>query len=387
METTINILFLIPLGLIGSICSYTDLKYGKISNKWVGAGFIYGLTLFLLLFLYDRIFFQNTDNITFLSESLLNGVLALLAGYALWHLKLWSAGDGKLFALYALLVPLGFYSNVYVSYFPSFNLLINLFFPLLIVLMTGAAFSAFKGRKQIFEELSKRDNWTPDKLKKGFLVIFKMLLDFVFIIVVIKNLFRLGGDLFGTEIGFNPFLVYFLLLLIMQHFSRFRSRSKKIELGIYATIIGYCTFLVLDGNIESLMSIIRTAVTFMVLIGLTRYLLDLYIRRNEIRQVKVKDLKKGMNPSGSFTKFLLEKMKIYKDGDELESFQWVDAAGFNEHQVKTIREMFADDQDYGIEVYKTFPFAPFLFLSASISVMTQSSFLVFLDKLFQYIVN
>ncbi len=387
MENLINLLFLVPLGIIGVICSYTDLKYGKIPNKWVGTGFIYGLLLFVFLFLYDRIFFQNPENIIFISESLLNGIIALMAGYALWYFKLWSAGDGKLFTLYALLVPLSFYSSVYVAYFPAFNLLINLFFPLLIVLMAGAVFTTLKERKEILKEILKKDNWTGKKIGTGFLAIVKMFLDYVFIIIIIQNLFRIGADIMGNDTEPNPFLIYFLLLLIMNHFSRFRSKSKKIEFGIYATIIGYCGYLVLIGNMDSLLLIARTAIIFMVLIGLTRYILELYIERKEIKQITVKNLKKGMIPSKNFTVFLLEKMKIYKNGDELESFQWVDASGFGEHQVKTIKEMFKDDQDYKIEVHRTFPFAPFLFLSASISVVTQSSFLVFLDKLFQYIVN
>ncbi len=387
MDTTINLFFLIPLGVIGAICSYTDLKYGKIPNKWIGAGFIYGLMLFLLLFLYDRILFQNPENIRFISESLLNAVIALAAGYGLWHVKLWSAGDGKLFALYALLVPLGYYSNVYVAHFPSFNLLLNLFFPLLMVLMAGAFFTVLKDRKEIAEDIFKAGNWTAKRIGTGLVSIFKMFLDYVFIIIIIQNLFRLGGTLFETEVDFNPFLVYFLLLLIMHHFSRFRSKSKAIETGAYVAILGYCSFLIFGGNVESLLAIARTAMIFMVLIGLTRYVLDLYVGKKEIKQVEVRDLKKGMIPSKGSSSFLVDKMRIYKDGKDLESFLWVDASGFDEYQVKTIKEMFADDQGYKIEVHRTFPFAPFLFLSASISVATQSSFLIFLDKLFRYIVN
>ncbi len=384
---TLNFLFLIPLGIIGVACSYTDVKYGKIPNKLIGFGFAYALLLFLSLFSYDRLLFQNPENIRYILESILNGAIAFVVGYALWYFKLWSAGDGKLFALYALLLPLGFYSEVFVSYFPSFNLLVNLFFPLLMVLMAGAAFTAFKERERIMKNIRKEENWTPNNIKKGFIGLGKMLLDYVFIIIIIQFLFRFGGKLMGANIDFNPFLVYFLLLLIMRHFSRFRSRSKKIELGVYSVIIGYCIFLIANGNSDSLISIIKIAFTFMIMIGLTRYVLDLYIKEKEIRQVAVKNLKKGMIPSHDFSRFLMEKLEIYKDGEEKQSFQWVDAAGFDEYQTKTIKDLFADDQDYKIEIYKTFPFAPFLLLSAAISVYTQSSFLIFLDNIFRYIVN
>ena len=55
----ITLSFLIPLGIIGVLCSYTDLKYGKIPNKLIGVGFVYGIFLFLSLFIYDRFSFQN----------------------------------------------------------------------------------------------------------------------------------------------------------------------------------------------------------------------------------------------------------------------------------------------------------------------------------------
>jgi hypothetical protein len=133
--------------------------------------------------------------------------------------------------------------------------------------------------------------------------------------------------------------------------------------------------------------IAKTAITFMILIGFTRSVLDLYVSRRETLEVRVGDLKKGMIPSKSFIRFLSDKIRIFKDGAEMSSFQWIDASGFNEKQVKVIKEIFADDQDYKIETYRTFPFAPFLFLSALISIITQNSFLILLDKIFLYIVN
>jgi len=383
----ITLSFLIPLGIIGVLCSYTDLKYGKIPNKLIGVGFVYGIFLFLSLFIYDRFSFQNPENIRYLSESAINGFLALLAGFGLWHFKLWSAGDGKLFALYAFLVPLKFYSNVYISYFPSFNLLVNLFFPLLIILMIAALFTVIKERGQISKNLFRKENWTFVKLKIRAKIIAKMFIDYVFIIIIIQNIIKIGGKLIGSDVQFNPFIIYFILLLIMRQFSHIRSKDKRVEVGVYLIIFSYSIFLILNGNIISLEMIAKTAITFMILIGFTRSVLDLYVSRRETLEVRVGDLKKGMIPSKSFIRFLSDKIRIFKDGAEMSSFQWIDASGFNEKQVKVIKEIFADDQDYKIETYRTFPFAPFLFLSALISIITQNSFLILLEKIFLYIVN
>ena len=119
---SINFLFLVPLAVIGLICAYTDIKYGKIFNKWIVFGLIYVFFLYVFLFSYKT-------SIDYIFELILNGAIAFLVGYLLWHFKLWSAGDAKLFAVYAFLIPLHFYSKSYTPYFPSFNLLVNVFIP------------------------------------------------------------------------------------------------------------------------------------------------------------------------------------------------------------------------------------------------------------------
>jgi Flp pilus assembly protein protease CpaA len=154
----INCLFLSIIFLIGLIISYQDFRYGKIKNKWIVYGFILGLGgyfLFWFLFIYNLVQITIPLSSYFL-RVVINSGISLLVGFFIWRLNLWSAGDAKLFALFAFLLPLEFYRRSYLPYFPSFVLLLNIFIPILIFYLTRDIFyllkllTDFRGLKQNF---------------------------------------------------------------------------------------------------------------------------------------------------------------------------------------------------------------------------------------------
>ncbi len=381
----IDSLFLIPLLIIGIISSYTDIKYGKIFNKLIIISLIYIFCLYSFFYSFNYFFIRNNSNINYINDSILNGTIALLVGYFLWHFKLWSAGDGKLFAIFALLIPLGFYSNVYILYFPAFNLLINLFFPFLIVLMGTAAITIIKERKVLMNKTIKSKKFSQ-KLGKFIRSVPLTLIDYIFIFILMQFLIFSFSNFFSISVEPNPFLLYFSLLLIMKKFSQIKNSHKWVGYLVLFITLSYSIFLILSDNISSFISMLRIAFAFMVLIGFTQRSLDFYIKKREITKIRVDQLESGMILTENWISFLFDKMKIYKNGKYLQLFSGVDASGLNEEQVNIIKELFTDDNNYELDTYKTFPFAPFLLLAAFISILTESSFLIFLDNIFQRIV-
>ena len=121
-----DILFLAPLFFVGSICCYTDIKYGKIKNKWILMGLIWVVFIYTVLSIYTIFFLHRWENINYLIKALINGFTAFFLGYLLWHFKLWAAGDAKLFTLFAFLIPLKFYSK---SYFSHIKIIFTIFLP------------------------------------------------------------------------------------------------------------------------------------------------------------------------------------------------------------------------------------------------------------------
>jgi Flp pilus assembly protein protease CpaA len=127
----LNYLFLPMIFLIGLITSYQDFRYGKIKNKWIILGLAWGLGIYLF-FLIWGLAIEPIISFSYIFNVFVNGFIALIVGYLLWYFNFWSAGDAKLFALFAFLLPLEYYWRTVLPYFPSFVLLINIFIPVLV---------------------------------------------------------------------------------------------------------------------------------------------------------------------------------------------------------------------------------------------------------------
>ena len=147
-----DILFLPLLFFISIIISYEDIKYGKVRNKWIILGLVWGLAIIFFFFIWyfiaspiTHFYYFNilqlpdgspapvfTIPLNYLSKVILNVVIALTIAFLMWRFKAWAAGDAKLFMVYSLLIPLKYYWKSYLVYFPSFVLLINIFIPIFI---------------------------------------------------------------------------------------------------------------------------------------------------------------------------------------------------------------------------------------------------------------
>lgn len=135
-----TILFsLIGIFFLGLFSSFTDIKYNKIPNK-----------LILLVLMYSIITYITFNfmgsNIDLFAISL-NLVFAILAGYLLYYFNIWVPGDGKLFFVYALLIPFNFYHNFFIPFFPSLILLTNIFVisaSILIIIYLRTILSSYK---------------------------------------------------------------------------------------------------------------------------------------------------------------------------------------------------------------------------------------------------
>ncbi len=367
----IDILFLVPLAVIGIACSYTDIRYKKIFNRWILSGVFVALTLYLYIF-----FFENNGQ--YVSSLVMNGVIAFVIGYLLWHLKLWAAGDAKLFTVFALLMPFGFYSKSYIPIFPSFNLMVNLFVPLLAVLIALAIINTAKEifvmRKNFLKSIEIPGRKEIAGLTRS---IFQMFLSYLFAIILLKMIIFVFSGSPVTDVLLNPFFVFALLILVMGKFQKERRKNKSLNLLIYGTIMGYVLIFYYLGLPHQIIGTFKGALIFMVLIGFTRQILDFYVKKKQTLRITPGKIKEGMVPVGEEFRVFLKKI-----GEE-EKFGPCDAGGFNKEQAKKMNSFLEEsDECSWIEVYKTFPFAPFMLLAALISISTQSSFIIILRDIF-----
>lgn len=146
----LNSIFFLPvIFFVGFMTSFGDFFIGKIKNKWILTGLIYSATFYTLCWLVyflsfqtlvshaardiASLFIRNFDGWT------INLAISCAIAYALWHFKIWGAGDAKLFICYASLIPATQYSRTYFHlYFSSFTLLLAIFIPVSIIISVKA---------------------------------------------------------------------------------------------------------------------------------------------------------------------------------------------------------------------------------------------------------
>ncbi len=109
--------------LLGILTTVEDSKTGKISNKTLAC-----FLAFAILWHIPLLAMGETAQI-YAWSAIQNAILAFAAGLILWELKIWTAGDAKLFSTFAALIPLSIYQTGNLPYFQSASLLVNSFVP------------------------------------------------------------------------------------------------------------------------------------------------------------------------------------------------------------------------------------------------------------------
>src|SRR3989339_395355 len=119
MEFNFLDIFILPIiFLIGIVASIEDIRTGKIRNKWIIFGLVYGIIIYTMLFfwneltlpisfVWERIFNLNPVAMINIKEGFLwklglNSSLSLLFGFLLWREGVVAAGDVKLYFVFFL---------------------------------------------------------------------------------------------------------------------------------------------------------------------------------------------------------------------------------------------------------------------------------------------
>ena len=370
-----DILFLAPLFFVGSICCYTDIKYGKIKNKWILIGLIWVAFIYAALTIYTIFFLHCWENINYLIKALINGFTAFFLGYLLWYFKLWAAGDAKLFTLFAFLIPLKFYSKSYFSYFPSLTLLINLFIPLIFWLMIKATISGIKeipSKLKEFEQKNKlfSKEWLG-KLGSKIWKAAKTFLTFLAIFIVMQMVMKKMSQALNKIVP-NLSIIFLSFFLLYRYIFKFIQKNKFVTPITGSIAVLYASYLLYSGQMNVLFNIFKMVFLFMIVIGFLRKFLDSYIEKKEVRKLKIKELKEGMMITEDI---LIDFAKKFKEKDFKNKFGKISPDGLSSEQVKFLKKLFSQEPEKEIKIYKTFPFSPFLMLGACITILTRDSLL------------
>jgi len=229
----LDLIFLPIIFLIGIITSYQDFKFGKIKNRWIVIGLAWGLSICSLLYLWILLdghldFLPEVSNgisYAYLDQVLLNALISLVVGYGGWYFDMWSAGDAKLFFVFSLLLPLAYYSRTYLTFYPSFAFLLNVFIPVLIYLLFHNLFLVFRdiSRKSLSDwDIGSLLGKLRSYLASNYSTLLKSFITFSLIIVSIQIIHQMVT---GSESQYQWWYAGIILLPFVA--SRFLRQALK----------------------------------------------------------------------------------------------------------------------------------------------------------------
>ena len=364
--------FLPGIIYLGLITFYTDVKYGKIKNRDIIFALVYTIIAYIALISFYSLRGMPV-RIGYLFEVISNSTLALMLGFVLWHISLWSAADAKLFFAFSALLPLSVYKIGYIQYFPSLVLLLNTFFPFVLYAVPKIAF------------------FTPLKDKKEQLKKFKLsdFLNMLLVFFILSWLINLASIYFKikTNIFFSLLLAYLFVLLLQKIFKKYL---------VYILIFGVLIRIIFDYNSLVSKTFINQFSVFAIVI-FSVYLISLFSAKLFTREINVKDIKAGNIIAERI--YLNKKSRKYEKDDILQPREAEDAKkalklegyaeGLTESDAGKIMELFSKRRlNFSkIRIHQTLPFAPFIFLGVLLTLISRGSFVIFAGDLIGKFIN
>jgi preflagellin peptidase FlaK len=369
---------------IGLIASWSDFRESKIKNRLIIFGALAALFFYLAEILI-LLSFDISPRWVYFRDVLVNTGLGFLAGFILWRLNVWAPGDAKLFALFALLIPLTYYEKNYLLYFPSFALILNVFAVVLAFIFLKmicdffvSAFSFFS-RKQLPEnsELSRltdgKDGRMPVKSSRP--VFKKVLKEFILmpaftfgvffaLSVIFKSLqvWRGPGDLAFLD---HPLLLFSALFMIFQVSNKIRRIFKMGLAFLFLIYLAAGLLLWPKAILTALHGTFRPQTIYFVLGFLVlNKLIDFYIEKKDVLKIPLRKLK----PQMVLTTRSLGKLRGL--APDLE----ISPDGLTEEDLGIIKDLGEKNPKLRfVEIYKAMPLAPFIFLGVILTLILRGA--------------
>jgi Flp pilus assembly protein protease CpaA len=360
--------------VLAGFCALSDFLKGRIYNRALVAGAILAVAWLGLLGLWvvlelptDLDLFPELgpDYGTHALRVLANAGVALAAGFGLWWAGLWAAGDAKLFAVLALLVPLSTYEEAWWPLFPAYVLLFNTFLGLLAVLSVEVVFRiARQAVRPTPEEVASARQalaWVKEHVREVLLVFVGML----FLFLVIKTLRRVTRDLIADFTEFGGSTLTYLALFVLYHPLSLAMRRTWVLVPIAglttAGIVWFSLFPTEEYNLEMVLQIGTLAG---IIVGV-RILYEMYLAVFDYRAIRLWELRPRMLLAARTLEILKEDEDLLKT-----KLGPVGPDGLGEDQVRTLRRWWIDRRKGPrLWVLRTIPFGPALFVGTVLTVV------------------
>lgn len=385
MLIAINHFFILISLILGFLIVKEDLSRGKIRNILVGSGLFIGFLLYAAFALWSLAEYFNIVpvgapvSLSYIIAVFVNFLASVMCGYLIWRNQLWSAGDAKFFIMLSFLLPLRFYENGYLPYFPSSALLINIFIPIFLFLIFRMVMEAIMNFRKFFAEEAASIMVTYARAKEKALNMMRHK----------RRILAVAGAFFITSF-FIPFVKYQTIFSLSSHviaviaalfvfyFSQkylhdvMEELSKKRNfIPIAMLFIGtYFLFGLLyfrESLILGIKITLEAGIVFFLLFFIFRRISDFYIKQNDVTIIAAKDLKPRMVISEELAKIIESDASFSQELGELYP------EGISDEQAAALKEWFLKQGKIYVPIYKTFSFAPYIFAGAIITIVLKQS--------------
>ena len=338
--------FLPTIIALGSITSYEDHKEGMIRNRYiVGAG-VLGVLTYAFLALFGIASWAD------LGWQTVRALVALLIGFLIWQINWWSAGDAKLYAMFAFLVPAQTYTFVTTQYEPL-EILINALLPVFVWLFVKLVWKTSKRQKwEAIKEVIE-----PKRLGLAIVAIFAITwgTQYLFQWLMIKPNIILNILLVAVGVRVMTFLFkeqtpYLMIIIAVM---RIFLNTK------YYTTTGF------------LISFLVMIVLYLLVFGFVRKLSEAYVERKNVYRLIAGDIiEEDILNSGLTSprrRFPAERCIVRKD------------TPLKAKDIRKIHKMHRQGKLHfnTIQVHNTMRFAPWLFLGTMVTVVCSGNVVVF----------
>ncbi len=376
-----DILFLPVLFFIATITCYEDFKYGKVRNKWILFGLSWGFLVITVLFIWYFIAPENsaiTINPSYLGAVLWNFFVSIFVVFLMWRFGAWAAGDAKLFLVFSLLLPLKYYSQSYLSFFPSFVLLANTFLLILLYLLLKSFFYGLKSfPKDLPNKIYKIFSWDVIRKKKA------ILLSIIWIFLVLG----LFSNFIEKSLHINVLFLQIAIFASFIIFSKFWVKVFKKKIAVRIIIIllvgtlGYGLIFFWSFTLQILIQALSRMLIFLIIFGFLSKILNFYVSQTSFVQIKTELLSEKMNLSDDVLSEIKKKDKEFFD----KYLSKIYADGLIKKQVEAIKNWTKINNKFSkkIEIYKPFPFVVWMFLGLLVTIFLKTSIIyLFIKNIF-----
>jgi archaeal preflagellin peptidase FlaK len=354
---------------LGMKSSYTDIKISKIYNKDLLFSLKLGLPILVINVIIGILF--KIFSFSIIVNIFINLFFVLTTGLIFWTLKLWAAGDAKLFLILSIILPINFFISNHNKLFPSFNSLVNSYIILIFFILIEIIASV--NIKKIFNKIDIKQSilFIIKTRLKTFII---LLINIIFIVLIVNKIRTYIVNYISLYFNYDLLYIYLIIFIIVNQLIKVFQNKYFFIISILGIIIYICINIYINNFlfINDFLKILSIC----SLIGILSSLINYYISKTDGVLIFVKDIKKNMILSNKTIFELKNKKK-----ELFTQLKSINPEGLNEDQINILKNHYTDKL---IEINKTLPFAPFLFIGIIISLFLNKNII---ELLFEFIIK